>query len=208
MKSFFEFLQTSLDESVAQGPHHLAMFDIDGTTAIPHDVHVHVLDQTNNRVASLSHAEFNQHNLKPGQKYDFSDFRSSEKFAKSKPIMRVIEKIKKLNLKGNRVAFNTARADFDNKDEFLNTFRNKFGLDIDKMHVHRAGNIPGDKSIAEKKADIVRASIQRGNYKHVSLYDDDTKNLDQFLALKKEYPHINFNAHHVDHNGRFKRYTG
>lgn len=205
MKTFLQHLieQTSKNDSK------IHFFDIDGTTAIPQGVHVHVLDHNNQRVDSLNHSQFNQHTLQSGQRYDFSDFRSAEKFAKSKPIMRVINKIKSLSSKkGNRVAFNTARADFDNKDEFLKTFRNKFGLDIDRMHVHRAGNIPGDKSIAEKKADIVRNTITNGNYKHVSLYDDDTKNLDHFLALKNEYPHINFNAHHVDHHGRFKRYTG
>ena len=205
MKSFLEYIreQTSLLESA------MHFFDIDGTIAIPQDVHVHVINKQGKRVQSLSHSEFNTHRLEPGQRYDFSDFRSAKKFAKSQPIMRVIQKIKTLSAKkNNSIAFNTARADFDNKDEFLNTFSNKFGINMNNIHVHRAGNITGDASIAKKKAEIIRNKIKNGNYKHVSLYDDDTSNLDAFLSLKKEFPHMNFNAHHVDHTGRFRRYTG
>jgi hypothetical protein len=49
----------------------------------------------------------------------------------------------------------TARADFDNKQEFLQTFSD-LGIDMSRVHVHRAGNLPGDAIPAEKKAVWVR----------------------------------------------------
>ena len=54
---------------------------------------------------------------------------------------------------------NTARADFDDKNKFLNTFRNQ-NVDIDDIHVHRAGNIEGDEIPAVKKVKIIKRQLQ------------------------------------------------
>jgi Mg2+/Co2+ transporter CorB len=164
------------------------------------------------QVTSLSNSEYNTHKLPDGHHYDYTEFRSAEKFdSESKPNQRVIQKMKNLHTKtkssGGKIIINTARADFDDRDRFLGAFK-KHGVDIDNIHVHRAGNMKGEGTVASKKTEIIRNQIKNGNYNHVSLYDDSEQNLKHFLELKKEFPHINFNAHHVKPDGKFKRYTG
>jgi hypothetical protein len=165
----------------------------------------------NDRVKSLSNSEFNTHQLEPGHHYDYSEFRSSDVFDNSsKPIDKMVNKLKAIhkNVKattGSKVIMNTARADFDDKDKFLNKFR-KHGIDIDDIHVHRTGNDKTDDSIAEKKSKVMRQHLDSGNYRHATLYDDSKENLSHFLKLKHEYPHIQFNAYHVQPNGSVKKH--
>ena len=82
---------------------------------------------------------------------EFKEFKSAKKFRnESKPITPMINKMKKMHKNPNsKVIINTARSDFDNKHEFLNTFRDQ-GVDIDKIHVHRTGNDPSRDSTEEK----------------------------------------------------------
>jgi hypothetical protein len=206
MKTFIQFLAET-KESVRP----LQVFDIDGTVFDP-NAKVRVL-HGNKLVDSLNHEQFNTHKLPKGHRYDFSEFRSAEKFAESKPKQRMLHKLRTLHSKtkqdGGKVIINTARADFDDKEKFLDVFR-KHNVDIDDIHVHRAGNIDDDgtTTIGERKANIIRNHLETGDFTHVSLYDDGKENLDHFLALKKEFPHIHFNAHHVKPDGKSKRYTG
>jgi len=181
MKTFYEFL---LEKQISGAGLHV--FDIDST-----------LFHTSAKV-----------NLDGGNP-DFSEFRSAEKFAnESRPNERMLTKMRTLHDKakktGGKVIINTARADFDDRDKFLDTFR-KHNVDIDNIHVHRAGNITSG-SVGEKKASIIRNHLNTGKYSHASLYDDSEENLNHFLELKKEFPHIHFNAQHVKPNGNSKRY--
>ena len=108
-----------------------------------------------------------------------------------------------------KVIFLTARADFDNKDTFLDTFRH-YGIDIDRIHVHRAGNIPGPMSPAEKKAIYVRHYLDNkpGTFRRIRLYDDSMKNLIVFKNLKQEYPDVDFKAFYVGPEGNTSTVEG
>ena len=208
MLEFSTFLSFLEEQKSKSGGLHV--FDVD-ETLFHTTAKVRVM-RGDKHVESLSNSDYNTHELPDGHHYDFSEFRSAEKFAKeSKPNARVLTKMKNLHSKakevGGKVIINTARADFDDKDKFLDKFR-KHDVDIDDIHVHRAGNLKTKGTVAEKKTSIIRDQIQKGNYSHVSLYDDSEHNLKAFLGLKKEYPHIRFNAHHVKPDGKFKRYTG
>ena len=203
-----KFLDFITEEKTAG--HGLHVFDVDDT--LFHTTAQIRVMKGKKQMASLSNSKYNTHKLPKGHHYDYSEFRSAEKFdSESKPNQRVIQKMKNLHNKtkssGGKVIINTARADFDDKDKFLNAFR-KHDVDIDDIHVHRAGNIQGNSTVAQKKADIIRNQLNKGNYKHVSLYDDSEENLNHFLKLKDEFPHVKFNAHHVKPDGKFKRYTG
>lgn len=205
MKKFLDFLQEEISHS--KGLH---VFDVDDT--LFHTTAKIRVMKGKKQVDSLSNSQYNTHKLPDGHHYDYSEFRSAEKFdTESKPNQRMIQKMKSLHTKtkagGGKVIINTARSDFDNKDRFLGAFR-KHGVDIDDIHVHRAGNMKGEGTVAEKKTSIIRNQIDKGNYSHVSLYDDSEHNLQHFLKLKDEYPHIKFNAHHVKPDGKSKRYTG
>ena len=204
MKSF----KTYLTEEERKGALH--MFDVDDTLFHTTAKIGIKNSKTGETVHKLSNKEFNTHALPAGHHYDFSEFRNSDKFNKeSKPIEPMVDKIKKIHQnvksgKDSKVILNTARADFDDKHKFLSTFRNQ-GIDIDDIHIERAGNIPGNEPTSEKKAQVVRNHLARKNYKDVSLYDDDKKNLNRLLKMKKEYPDVNFHAFHVQPNGSVKK---
>jgi hypothetical protein len=203
-------MQRFLDFITEAAGHGLHVFDVDDT--LFHTTAKIKVMKGDKHVDSLTNAQYNTHKLPAGHRYDYSEFRSAEKFdTESKPNQRMLSKMKSLHAKtknsGGKVIINTARADFDDKDKFLGTFR-KHGVDIDNIHVHRAGNLKGEGTVAEKKTSIIRDHIKNGNYGHVSLYDDSEHNLEHFLKLKDEFPNIKFNAHHVKPDGKSKRYTG
>jgi len=204
MLSFLNFLNESADKRGS-----LHAFDVDGTH-FNTTAQVHVVDSEGNRVKSLSHHEFNTHKLPPGHSYDFGEFRSSDQFSKEKPIKPMLAKLKAVhsNSKKNpnsKVIIATARSNFDNKEGFLDKFKN-YGVDINNIRVERAGNVPGMLPTAEKKAITIKKHLDTNNYKEAHLYDDDTRNLDRFLDLKHEYPNTNFHAHQVMPNGSTSKY--
>lgn len=160
-------------------------------------------------VRRLDNQEFNTYELGPGESYDFCEFRSAEVFNKtSEPINRMIAKlnaiVKNAKKVGSKVIIVTARADFDDKKLFLETFREQ-GIDIDSIYVERAGNVGGESS-AENKRVIIKRYLDEGTYSRTRLYDDATSNLDMFLDLANEYPEIDFEAHFVTHEGTTRRY--
>lgn len=159
-------------------------------------------------VRELDNQEFNTYERKPGEEYDFGEFKSAKVFKQtSVPVVRMIEKAKAIvKAKKNphsRAIICTARADFDDKHMFLQTFRDH-GLPIDEMHVERAGNLGIDSS-AEAKKVIFRKYLNTKNYVKTRLYDDAMSNLKAFLELQKEYPKIQFEAWFVNPDGTIKR---
>jgi hypothetical protein len=188
----------------------LHVYDIDDTI-LRTNAQIHVKDHTGKTVKKLSNQEFNDHKLEKGHHYDFSEFKDSEKFNKeSKPMHGMLQQLKRVHQKaklglnkGSKIVFNTARSDFDSKDTFLDTFK-KHGVDIDDIHVHRAGNIPGNDSPAQKKLHYFRKHLDTGNYSECHFHDDSKTNLRAFHGLRKEYPHIKFHAWHVNHEGNIR----
>jgi hypothetical protein len=180
----------------------LHAFDID-ETLFAHDhnkLRVHVVDQNGNRVQSLSNQDFNTHKLSPGQRYDFSEFRSSETFTKSaSPIRKMIAKLKAIHRNNKNVEMLTARSDLDDQPKFARHMK-KFGLDIDNdIHVRRAGNLEGMKP-AESKARVISDLIKKNGYRKIHLYDDSIDNIRGMLRLKAEHPDVEFHGHHVQHD--------
>ncbi len=184
------------------GNRDLIIFDIDDTL-LHTTAKIKVLNAQGQVIRDLTNQEFNNYQLQPGEKFDFGEFRDAEKFRQeSKPIVPMIRKLKTiLNHAGNaKVIMLTARADFDNKEEFLQTFKD-LGINMSRVHVHRAGNLPGDESPAYKKAVWVRKYLDTKQYGHVRLYDDSMSNLRVFKELQKEYPQVDFRAIYVGPGG-------
>jgi predicted chitinase len=189
------------EKVVPQGNMALTIFDIDDT--LFHTTAQIKVMKDGQVVRSLSNQEFNNYQLQPGEEFDFGEFRSAEKFAKeSEPIKPMINTLKRIldKTSNTKVIMLTARADFDNKDQFLNTFE-KHGIDMSQIHVHRAGNIPGDEPPAYKKAVWVRKYLNTGKYNRVNLIDDSMSNLKVFKSLKLEYPNVDFDAYFVKPTG-------
>jgi FMN phosphatase YigB (HAD superfamily) len=184
----------------------LTIFDIDETLF---HTKAKVAVMKDGKVARmLDNQEYNTYKLKPGEEYDYKEFKSAEVFRKtSTPIVRMVEKAKAIvKAKKNphsKAIIVTARADFDDKQTFLQTFRDH-GLPIDSMHVERSGNL-GMDSPAEAKKVVFRKYLNTRNYIKTRLYDDAMSNLKAFLELQSEYPGVEFEAWFVKPDGSVKR---
>ena len=185
----------------------LHVFDVDDTL-VHSKAQVHVKNAAGHTVQKLSTSEYNTHKLPAGHHYDYHEFRSSDVFKKtSHPIKNMIRTINAAQASSsknpkNRTMISTARADFDDKHKFLGTLKAHGVHHIDKIHVHRAGNIPGDQKPEHKKLIHIRGALAKQHYDHVKMYDDSKPNLNAFLSLKREYPKTKFTAYHVGEGGK------
>jgi predicted chitinase/FMN phosphatase YigB (HAD superfamily) len=184
-------------------PKKLVVFDIDDTL-VHTQTKVHVV-KDGRIVNSLNSHDFTHYKLKPGESFDFEDFRNArEFFEKSKPIIPMMRQLRQDIATGNKVVMVTARADFDDKELFLDTFR-KYGIDIDKVHVYRAGNSKQGTTEERKKA-IIKKLLDAGDYTKAIMYDDAKPNLHTFIELKKDHPRTRFYAWHVSLDGEASEY--
>ena len=178
----------------------LTIFDIDDTL-FRTTAKIQVLDTKTQKITrELSTSEYNSYKLKQGEVYDYRQFKDAAKFYKeSQPIAKMMAKAKAIlanSIKNplSRVIIITARNNFDHRDKFLATFR-KYGFDIDKVRVERAGMI-GDIDIpAIKKMLIIRTYLMSKRYSRVRMIDDDMNNLKEFLRMKRMFPTIQFSAY-------------
>ena len=199
MKNFI----TYLEEAQGKG---LTIFDIDETMFITR-AKVHVV-KNGKVIKKLDNQEFNTYKKKPGEDYDFGEFKNAEVFNRtSTPIARMINKVKVIlknaTKAGSKVIIVTARPNFDNKKIFLDTFR-KQGIDIDKIYVERAGNL-GSGPAADNKRVIFKKYLNQKIYKRIRLFDDAKSNLKVFLSLQKDYPDVSFEAFLAKPNGSVSR---
>lgn len=142
-------------------------------------------------VKKLDNQTFNTYELQPGESFDFREFVDAKTFRKTSiPIPKTINRIKRMfkniNTRGSKVVFLTARSDFDDKNEFLQTFR-EHGIPIDNIYVERAGNVKTGTT-SQKKENIVLKYLATGLYRRVRLIDDDMANIKGFLSIEKKLP--------------------
>lgn len=199
MHSFSQFI----NEQAGKG---LTIFDID-ETMFKTKAKVKVI-KDGEVIKSLDNKAYNDYKLKRGEKFDYGEFRSAEIFNKtSTPIARMINKVKAV-LKnatkvGSKVIIVTARPNFDNRDLFLDTFRNQ-GIDIDNIYVERAGNLGSGPADQNKKV-IFKKYLDKNVYKRLRLFDDSITNLKTFMNLKTDYPDVDFQAYHAKPNGSVRK---
>jgi hypothetical protein len=185
-------------------PTKLVIFDIDDTL-VHTQTKVHVM-RDNRRVRSLNSHDFTHYKLKPGESFDFGDFADArEFFVNARPIIPLMNQLKRDIATGNKVVMVTARSDFNDRELFLDTFR-KYGVDMSRVHVYRAGNITQRMQTEEKKKIIIRRLLDQAHYNKAIMYDDAVPNLHSFVELKKEYPDTKFYAWHVSPEGEATEY--
>lgn len=199
----FSFRSFIAEQSRGKG---LTIFDID-ETLFQTKARVKIM-KGGKVVRTLDNQEYNTYKLKDGESYDYGEFRSAEVFQNtSVPISKMIQKAKAIirnaTEAGSRVIIVTARADFDDKKKFLDTFR-KHGIDIDKVYVERAGNLNLGSS-AKNKRFIFHKYLRGGKYERVRFFDDAMSNITMFKAMAKKYPDVSFEAYHVDHDGSVRK---
>jgi len=200
MENFLKYLE----EATGKG---LTMFDVD-ETMFKTKAKVKVVNKNGKVIKKLDNQQFNLYKKKAGEEYDFGEFKNAEVFNRtSTPIARMINKVKVILKnavrKGSRVIIVTARPNFDDKELFLDTFRNQ-GIDIDKIYVERAGNLGGGPAADNKKV-IFRKYLDQKIYKRIRLFDDAKSNLKAFLSLQKDYPDVSFEAFLAKPNGSVSR---
>lgn len=224
MLSFTEFLQ---EESLRQRLHKaiynppddvtpqqkFSWVDIDDTS-VHHDPNkgakVRVKDSAGNHVKTLSTSEYNSHKLEPGQSYDYGEFASSDKFAESAhPIHKMVRHVQRLLDAGHHVHFITARADMDKPHVMLGALK-QMGYDMDRIHLHRAGNEGKNPTHVNKARTLDRAirrlQAQGHDIKRVVGYDDHIPNVTDIYdvpaladgsTLRQNHPGISFHGVHV-----------
>ena len=186
-------------------PSKLVIFDIDDTL-VHTQTKVHVI-KDGQVIHSLNSHDFTHYKLKPGESFDFGDFADAQEFfTNARPIIPMMHQLKRDIATGNRVVMVTARADFNDRELFLDTFR-KYGVDMSRVHVYRAGNITAKIQTEEKKKIIIRRLLDQGNYTKAIMYDDAVPNLESFVSLKAEYPRTRFYAWHVSLEGEASEYS-
>ena len=199
MLSFSNFLFEGLNRK-------LTIFDMD-ETLLAHDpkhLKVHIRDAQGKLLKSLTNQEFNKYKLKPGEHYDFKDFRSAKVLGRSAhPIQPMINKMNQLKRRGFKTEIVTARADLDDK-QMVKKHLNKFGIDIRTTHMRRAGNVEGT-STGDRKRRVISDQIKKHKYNEVHLYDDDLGNHKHFAKLKQDHPGVKLVSHIVRHNERTGR---
>lgn len=185
-------------------PNKLVIFDIDDTL-VKTDTKVNVI-KDGKVVNQLNSHDFSEYELQPGEEFDFGRFRDArEFFEKAKPILPMINQLKHDIATGNKVIMVTARSDFNDREIFLDTFR-RFGIDMSKVHVYRAGNIKDRLPTEVKKKAIIRKVLDSNDYNKAIMYDDVLPNLDLFLSLKDEHPGVKFYAWYVNPKGEAEEY--
>lgn len=182
----------------------LVIFDIDDTL-VNTDTRVNVV-RDGKIVKQLNSHDFTHYKLQPGEEFDFGAFKDArEFFTQARPIPGMIRQLKQDIATGNKVIMLTARSDFNDRDIFLDTFR-RFGIDMDRVHVYRAGNLAVKAATEEKKKIILKHLLGKTHYDKVIMYDDSVPNLNAFLSLKQDYPWSKFYAWHVDPSGQADEY--
>jgi hypothetical protein len=171
---------------------------------------INVLDkETGKVIKKLNNQEFNTYKLKDGEEFEFHEFRDAEVFNKTSiPIPQTVKRIKRMfqniDRRGSKVVLLTARADFNDRETFLDTFR-KVGIPIDQMYVERVGNFMErpeiykriiknqgtPKSVSDAKAKVITDYLSTGEYRRVRLIDDDIKNIKDFIDLERKIENNN-----------------
>ncbi len=183
----------------------LTIFDIDET--LFHTKAKINVKKDGKIVASLTNVEYNNYTLKPGEEFDYGQFKSAKVFAKtSTPIAKMINKakliIKNAVKAGSKVIVVTARGDMDDKKLFVDTFKAQ-GLDMKNVYIERAGNIGLDDA-AKNKEVVFKKYLDTGDYKRIRLFDDAVDNLYALLSLQDQYPDVTFEAYRVKRDGSIK----
>jgi len=142
-------------------------------------------------IKALNNQEFNTYELQDGESFDFGEFRSAELFNRTSiPIEKTVQRIRRMFssiMKDNPdVILLTARADFDDKETFLDTFR-KHGIPIDQIYVERTGNLKTGTTDEKKKSTLMKY-LMTGKYTDVKLIDDDKRNVTSFAQMGKSLP--------------------
>ena len=187
----------------------LNVWDIDDTLGKT-DARVSVM-KNGKVVKVLDPGQFNHYDLKPGESFDFSQFRSGKIFRDTfKPINNVLDRAKQIVMNQSENSHSiilTARADFEDHEEFLQTWRDH-GFPIDRVYVERSGNLsklnPSSKAHINKGV-ILKRYMKSGKFDRIRMWDDHEDNIKMLYKLGKQFSNIEVIGYIVS-DGKVSRY--
>lgn len=153
---------------------------------------IDVVDNTSGQIVKkLDNMQFNSFKLPKGYSFGFSEFRDAKLFKDTAiPMMPTINRLKRMfkniDRRDSKVVFLTARAEFDNNETFLDTFR-QYGIPVDKIDVQLTGS-QKTGTIPERKKKVILAYLATGLYRRARLFDDHSGNIKMFVDLGKNIP--------------------
>lgn len=160
----------------------------------------------------LEPGEFNSYKLKTGEEFEFSQFRSGKVFRDTfKPISTVLDRARNIVMNQSENSDSiilTARADFEDHKEFLQTWRDH-GFPIDHVYVERSGNLAklkADSPAHINKGVVLKRYLKTGKYDRIRMWDDHEKNLDILFKVAAMFPEVEAIGYLVK-DGRVIKYT-
>lgn len=154
----------------------LRVFDFDDTL-VKTDSYIY-LTNASGKKSKLTPAEYAIYNERPGDKFDFSDFKQVKNPTILKGYVDLLRKM--ANAGGDRgVHILTARSSYKPIHKFITQ------LGIRNVHVVALGD-----SNPEKKADWIEQQIKEKGYDDVFFVDDSPKNVAAVKSRLKNYPKI------------------
>lgn len=187
----------------------LNVWDIDDTLGKT-DARVIVM-KDGKQVKVLDPGEYNTYKPKKGETFDFVQFRSGKIFRDTfTPIKNVLDRAKEIvwnQSENSHSIILTARADFEDRDEFLQAFRDH-GFPIDHVYVERSGNLAKLKASSPahiNKGVVLKRYMKSGKFDRIRMWDDHAANLDMLYKLGKQFPNIEVIGYLVK-DGKVSRY--
>jgi hypothetical protein len=157
-----------------------------------------------------SKAPAGKRQLLPGERLDYSEWTSAQKFAESAtPIEQVllrlqlcVEAQRKEPYCGDTIIL-TARGDLDDQSLFAKILLQN-GIDIERdVHVYRSGNFGG--SVTANKIRVLSSFVDWRVYTQYRIFEDDKGNLEAFKEYFEPLP-VHYEGYLIHPNGAITLY--
>lgn len=181
----------------------ITFMDIDET--ILHTTARVIVRKNGKEIKRLRNHEFLVYKPAPDESFDFSEYTDAALFHKTAtPVQASVDRIKRMFKhiagRGSRIVIISARANSNDKNEFLQTFRD-LGIPIDDIYIERVGESGAAAlGVPEKKKAVMFKYLNSGLYRRARLIDDSTANCKAFLELEDEIPQETINKMRKKYN--------
>ena len=159
----------------------IILFDVDDTL-IHTTAQIGIL-KNGKYIKKITNSEFNEYILKPGEKFDYSEFDDPE-ILDNEQFTKYWKTLKREYRKGTHIGILTARGDCNMIYDF---FKRK-GIEIKRELIFAVGDprmgLVG--SVAEKKSQVI-SNLTNLGYKTMVFFDDNEANLKSAKKLESKY---------------------
>lgn len=167
----------------------LRVFDFDDTLALT-DSAVRVFSG-DTFVRNLTSHEYKSYKLKPGERFDASEFDKVINPRVIKPTMAVLRKVVG---KPSPAVILTGRGEAQPVREWLGSI----GIRVDDV-VALGKTVANTAALAAAKRRWIANAIKKSGWQYVEVFEDSRENLDAMESLKTEFPDVKFVLRYVGH---------